>query len=1148
MQNSPEYSACLLSLVNKQTFFIHSLNLNYMKTTNIFYRTLCLVLMALSSISVFGQQGQTDPLQFYSPNTYAFARYGDLPVNYSRGLPQIDIPLMSISDKDLNLDISLSYHAAGIKVDQEAGWVGLGWSLNAGGMITGQVRGVPDFKGTNGATRTSLNFYDNSYEDFSDYIEQEWSALYQAANNGTDNAPDIFYYNFCGKSGKFYLDENRQGRMLDQEDLKIEFLSDNTFRIVDERGVIYTFASTESAYNNSFGGYYTTGWYLSEMTSPSGGRLSFEYVSGGLLSAESFGRAYTSCFIELLEYTNTHEIGSNYHIPIFTTGEAAHGLVLSRITASDGSSVGLNQRSGKRLDARNVNGSVLETLSLRNPSGRICKEYRFTYSYFEPDASHRLGLSGYDFLNYRLRLDKVSEMIPGSTHSVGSYTFSYYGDGVTGTDNVYALPYRLSPCQDHWGYYNHTDNLTIFPGNDSATPFHKDYWYTWLNPDMTQGYDGIGYEITNGGDRSRHGEAVKACTLKKITYPTGGSTEFEFEPHDVNFTSDEVGMGGIRVSKIIDRDASGNTRTRTYSYGYYSWEFGKCAFQTNLYHLYFKQNIHDDGTGQAADLLLAYGVPPQHMNAEHLLMINSIPSISLGLEADFMYPNVTEYVQGQGRTEYTFRYNFNFVPGNNDLDGLTAPHWGESSYVYKTSTIFVDDTYFTRDFGNGLSCEFPYMSVPDLGWKRGQLLNRKVYSESGSLMESETMTYEDRFLHVAPGYKVFGMGGGTTNEILFGCDYVASGRTRPTSRTHTVYGDNGEYTVVENYSYTDNGHRLVSRTASTDSRGDSLIVCKRYTCDYGNPLSGLITAHILHPVDVRTYRNGILAEGVQTQYNTSGQPVILYRSENGDIPFSGSTPYTFTPCEWYGYDTASGRLNSVTTRSGNGKAAYLWAYGSTYPVVKVEGADYGEVEGWLGTSTVNSLKTATGSSVASKLEDIRSTLSAKDVQVTTYTYIPGVGMESMTAPNGNVTYYEYDGCSRLVRIGDNDNKTVETYGYHWVTGQSFSPTVVAFSNVNSGNGHVSADIVCEGTCEVTIQLDGNLSSTGSCVEYYLDGNFYTYSQPYSLSTTLTLTAGTHTFEAYLYNTSSSDEYAAITITAVDSPNTLGSNLNIQVQH
>ena len=150
-----------------------------MKTTNIFYRALCLMLMALCSVFASGQNSQTDPLQFYSPNTYALARYGDLPVNYSTGVPDIQIPLISITDKDVSLDISLSYHAAGIKVDQEAGWVGLGWSLNAGGVITSQVRGVPDYMNstTGKMPRTNLRFHTDPNESLDDYIADEAETL-----------------------------------------------------------------------------------------------------------------------------------------------------------------------------------------------------------------------------------------------------------------------------------------------------------------------------------------------------------------------------------------------------------------------------------------------------------------------------------------------------------------------------------------------------------------------------------------------------------------------------------------------------------------------------------------------------------------------------------------------------------------------------------------------------------------------------------------------------------------------------------------------------------------------------------------------------------------------------------------------------------
>ena len=82
----------------------------------------------LISQNILGQSFSNDGiLQVYPPNAYALARYGDIPVDYSTGVPDISIPLMSISDKDITVNLSLSYHATGIKVDQEANWVGLGW-------------------------------------------------------------------------------------------------------------------------------------------------------------------------------------------------------------------------------------------------------------------------------------------------------------------------------------------------------------------------------------------------------------------------------------------------------------------------------------------------------------------------------------------------------------------------------------------------------------------------------------------------------------------------------------------------------------------------------------------------------------------------------------------------------------------------------------------------------------------------------------------------------------------------------------------------------------------------------------------------------------------------------------------------------------
>src|ERR1700761_2749185 len=74
-----------------------------------------------------------------SPATQNFMRYGEIPVDYSTGVPNISVPLYTMKSRQLSLPISISYHGSGIKVQDKASAIGLGWVLNAGGMVTETV-------------------------------------------------------------------------------------------------------------------------------------------------------------------------------------------------------------------------------------------------------------------------------------------------------------------------------------------------------------------------------------------------------------------------------------------------------------------------------------------------------------------------------------------------------------------------------------------------------------------------------------------------------------------------------------------------------------------------------------------------------------------------------------------------------------------------------------------------------------------------------------------------------------------------------------------------------------------------------------------------------------------------------------------------
>src|ERR1700740_3677062 len=84
-----------------------------------------------------------------SPEAAGLCRFGNYEINLFTGVPQISIPLYAIKVGELNVPITLDYHASGIKVNDIASRAGLGWSLNAGGVISRKIMGKPDEQPSN---------------------------------------------------------------------------------------------------------------------------------------------------------------------------------------------------------------------------------------------------------------------------------------------------------------------------------------------------------------------------------------------------------------------------------------------------------------------------------------------------------------------------------------------------------------------------------------------------------------------------------------------------------------------------------------------------------------------------------------------------------------------------------------------------------------------------------------------------------------------------------------------------------------------------------------------------------------------------------------------------------------------------------------
>lgn len=143
-----------------------------------------------------------------SPQAAEMGKYGTYPVNKATGIPEVSIPIYTIKSGLLEFPITLSYHMGGIQVQEIPSWVGLGWSLNANGIINRTIRGIAD-------ERTDKTGWLNGSSDGWPYsIDNYWSGVnsmggaenlisifYNSIDNLLDKASDIYQYSVNGVAG-----------------------------------------------------------------------------------------------------------------------------------------------------------------------------------------------------------------------------------------------------------------------------------------------------------------------------------------------------------------------------------------------------------------------------------------------------------------------------------------------------------------------------------------------------------------------------------------------------------------------------------------------------------------------------------------------------------------------------------------------------------------------------------------------------------------------------------------------------------------------------------------------------------------------------------------------------------------------------------
>ena len=264
----------------------------------------CILLFAVIHISI-ALNGQTAiqpvaPSVPTSPQAEAFKKYGDFEINYSTGIPDISIPLFEINHRGYKLPITLKYNPQPLRPGYNYDVYGHGWGLSVSSCISRTIEYIPDewrdFK-------LETDKLSNSFE-----VYRRGGGITNI-NLGYDifNAilPDGSSFEFVVRRGsnglEYIVSDNRSVQI----SCSYTSANINSFTVVDERGIKYTFAGADTPYNglgassSPFYGSYVS-WQLSSINLPNTTEpIVFKYDQ----SMETRYKRYAKEAAVLLRYT-----------------------------------------------------------------------------------------------------------------------------------------------------------------------------------------------------------------------------------------------------------------------------------------------------------------------------------------------------------------------------------------------------------------------------------------------------------------------------------------------------------------------------------------------------------------------------------------------------------------------------------------------------------------------------------------------------------------------------------------------------------------------------------------------------------------------------------------------------------------------------
>lgn len=1017
-----------------------------------------------------------------TPNAASLGSWGDVPVSLSTGKPNISIPLYSTTVKGVEMPITLCYDATGVKLNSLPSWTGYNWTLSAGGVITRTINRNPDEYeySKNGSIVNFINYF-KGHSRLETYMHgNPYLIVLDAIERTRDLEPDVFYFNFMGKSGRFFLGNDGQWRVSCDENLEIIYdVSDSTqliapfiaqfpftnanyrnapltipgFRIRDNDGNVYEFGYTTDAieYTTHFfsmsdyedkDSWLATSWYLTSVKDRFGNELyKLNYTRG----------KFCAQFYNIFENYVYDESISNWHSGISmlygyssydynnpTTeydGQLDAPVFLKSINALNGVKINFTSSEGdqsmwdlfRNLSSFSGEAGLYGYLWPRVKSmSHITNAFYYLTDAFQQYLPSTAG-SDIGYILDRVctqKLDKISVSYNNVSGNYQEIVFDYDYIGRMMLDkiryNYYNELGRPTKIRSFEFEYNNKDSLPT----DCLTKT-VDHWGYYngkysLRPNsvtLMRNYKSSRDPVTN---------KAGIGLLTKIIYPTGGATAFEYENNTFSQTvslnrqsiKDSIGIGGgMRIKSISEfEDSTCSKLLKRRTYSYNKPNTNISSGQLTAIPVYLWENWYAP--------IITYG----QYNASSKMSIfrsTSIHPLSSAMGVSVIYTNVKETFEDGSCSEYSF----SGLQGNNDM-------------------LFVEGNLNTND-------ATPFDIFSDRSYRRGKIIGKTDYDNLGHKVCSSKFLYhtvglENDMTYASSLTLQKNYRSGQTLDVYEtimtdGLYYLAGrlyrlfpDRYDVCCQIDTTFNLDGTYSISrKDITYKDNiitvyspfTHVVRERTLSaiSDTRGTSSMA-KTFLYPFEsnkNLVKALTSEHnILNPISTSIFYNNVLNRKDSIVFgefpvDTINHTPIKYVMPKMElVDYGGIIDTTVTYLEYY----KSGALRKFQ-RLGEDNTTLRWIYNDNYLIYSQVGIHPYD-------------QNFSNSDVFGDNNNLSDMLKARIINcegdfITGYSYFGDIGLRSKISANGITEHFQYNLKNQLEKILDDNYKTIRGFQYNY---------------------------------------------------------------------------------------------------------------------